>query len=636
MPVGPPDAKLILAHDCIIRIRYDTAVNKVVVDKFIPGALPTDPLTVVALDVTEIQPIWEAGRRLALTTPGATCAANSGGVNCRRILTWMDINNGGGVGPSVEEYNEFAPGRVGYLCPYLGGALVLNCNVNNPGNKAAALLEATKIINFIRGEDVLGLRNRTVPVLDDAGVSQSLVWKLGDIINSAPTVVGSPRERFDIVYGDYYYSKFFQLYKDRRQVTYVGGNDGMLHAFNSGYFYVGDDPASASTEQALFNTEPKKLNGGGTALVTCSSLPCDGGALTYTTTRIGALAPPLGAELWAFIPQDLLPQLRWLTSPNYDHVYFVDSKPKVTDVRIFCGDANSPASCITGQVTNHPGGWGTILIGGFRMGGSCSNCGLKGKPRSAKADFDYSGNTTGTGNGALGQNSDTRAFLSSYFVLDITNPEIDPVLLWTFRDKDLGLTTAAPSVLRVNAIGNARTDATNAKWYAVFGTGPTDHDGSSAQTGKFFVVDLAVGPKYSKINDTSILCGLAPCITANVAIADKSNRVFSTGLLGGFMGDALTTDIDLDFRVDAVYVGSSQCAVATPTLSPNNVSPCLATGPTWKGKMYRLTTSNGNPDPDTWGVANAPTVLVSTFTSVGTSPCIGSLCTMARLQLRPR
>ena len=248
MPVGgPPDAKLILAHDCIIRIRYDTAVNKVVVDKFIPGALPTDPLTVVALDVTEIQPIWEAGRRLALTTPGATCAANSGGVNCRRILTWMDINNGGGVGPSVEEYNEFAPvGRVGYLCPYLGGALVLNCNVNNPGNKAAALLEATKIINFIRGEDVLGLRNRTVPVLDDAGVSQSLVWKLGDIINSAPTVVGSPRERFDIVYGDYYYSKFFQLYKDRRQVTYVGGNDGMLHAFNSGYFYVGDDPASAS------------------------------------------------------------------------------------------------------------------------------------------------------------------------------------------------------------------------------------------------------------------------------------------------------------------------------------------------------------------------------------------------------
>jgi type IV pilus assembly protein PilY1 len=44
--------------------------------------------------------------------------------------------------------------------------------------------------------------------------------------------------------------------------------------------------------------------------------------------------------------------------------------------------------------------------------------------------------------------------------------------------------------------------------------------------------------------------------------------------------------------------------------------------------MYRLTTNNGNPDPDTWGVANAPTVLVSTFTTNGISPCLGNLCTM--------
>src|SRR5207244_9033772 len=60
--------------------------------------------------------------------------------------------------------------------------------------------------------------------------------------------------------------------------------------------------------------------------------------------------------------QDLLPQLRWLTVPNYDHVYYVDLTPKVTDARIFTPDAD------------HPGGWGTILIGGFRLGGSCTNC----------------------------------------------------------------------------------------------------------------------------------------------------------------------------------------------------------------------------------------------------------------------
>jgi type IV pilus assembly protein PilY1 len=364
------------------------------------------------------------------------------------------------------------------------------------------------------------------------------------------------------------------------------------------------------------------------------TLPCDGTSPTpYTPTRVGVNAPVLGAELWAFIPQDLLPQLRWLTSPSYDHVYFVDSKPKVADVRIFCDSAgNAPPSCIDGQAVTHPGGWGTILIGGFRLGGSCSNCNLKGKPRTVTADFNYDGTTTDTGNGALGQNSDTRVFLSSYFVLDITNPEKDPVLLWVFRDSDLGFTTTVPSVLRLNPSADGRTDATNAKWYAVFGTGPTDHDGSSSQIGKFFAVDLALGPKYSKINDTTILCGLAPCITANVGITDKSTRVFSTGTAGAFMGDALTADIDLDFRVDAVYVGTSWCASAAGAIT----SPCGATAPTWKGAMYRLTTNNGNPDPDTWGVANAPTVLVSKFTSQGISPCLGNLCPMGPITASPQ
>jgi type IV pilus assembly protein PilY1 len=195
-------------------------------------------------------------------------------------------------------------------------------------------------------------------------------------------------------------------------------------------------------------------------------------------------------------------------------MYFVDSKPKVTDVRIFCdAGGNAPASCITGQATHHPGGWGTVLIGGFRLGGSCSNCGLKGKPRTVRADFDYSGNTTGTGNGAVGANSDTRVFLSSYFVLDITNPEMDPVLLWVFRDKDLGFTTAVPAVLRVNPIADGKTATANAKWYVVFGTGPTDYDGSSLQEGKLFVVDLAVGPNTPRSTTQPSYAILLPALS---------------------------------------------------------------------------------------------------------------------------
>ncbi|HEY3198291.1 MAG TPA: hypothetical protein VGJ57_09775 [Nitrospirales bacterium] len=640
--MGPPDFKLIVAHDCIVKIRYDSGLNLVKVDRYITNAAGTAVSSVMTVALSDIQPLWEAGRELAVMgDPGDNCPAHTGGVTCRRILTWIDVNNGGNVGPSVREFNEFtAQGNVGGksrledICPYLDGSLVLDCNSADGGDQAAALAEAKKIINFVRGRQVAGLRDRMLCVLDCATVApQNFVWKLGDIINSAPTVVGAPAERYDVLYGDIGYSKFFQMYKDRRQVTYVGSNDGMLHAFNSGYFFLGDDPLTGTLlapmiEQASFNRTPKKLNSTRTALIACGSLPCDAatGDPTYTPTRIGGAAPVLGAELWSFIPQDLLPQLKFLTSPSYDHLYFVDSKPKITDVRIFCGDALSPAKCINGQAAAHPGGWGTILIGGFRYGGSCSNCIVKGKPRTVIADFNYNGTTDDRGNGAAGDNSDTRVFLSSYFVLDITNPEKDPVLLWVFRDKDLGFTTAAPGILRMNPFTDQKTLATSEKWYVVFGTGPTGHDGSSSQTGKLFAMDLVLGPRYSQINDTTTgACSdISPCVTVDVGLSNQSVRVFSTGQAGSSMGDVITTDIDLDFKHDAVYAGTSYCnAVVT--------SPCSASGPAWKGAMYRLTTNHGDPDTDQWGdsVGHGPTILVNDLTTApGISPCRALACSM--------
>jgi type IV pilus assembly protein PilY1 len=609
---GPPDGKLVLSHDCIIKLRVDTSTGNVLVDRYKDDngdgvADSTTPYQTVTLH--DIQPIWEAGRRLALTDPDVTCPANTGGVTCRRILTWLDISNGGGIGPSVEEYNEFAPARVGYICPYLGGALALDCNSSDATNKTNALNEATNIINFVRGFQVSGLRDRQLNVLNDSGAAVTKVWKLGDIMNSTPVVVAAPRERYDVVYGDTGYSAFFRRYKDRRQVAYAGANDGMLHAFNAGFFTSGDDVSTTGVkEQVRFTTVPVQT---GTS-TTCAGLPCDASVTQYSY-RINN--PKLGAELWAFIPQDLLPQLRWLTMPAYDHMYYVDLTPKVTDVRIFAADAD------------HPGGWGTILIGGFSLGGSCTNC-TQGKsgPRTVNADFNYNGTTTDTGNATSG--SDTRVFLSSYFVLDVTNPEKDPVLLWVFRDKDLGLTTAAPAVLRVNPLTDTSTSSANEKWYVVFGTGPTHIDGSSGQTAKMFVVDLKAGPVYTAINQTSgtvsgATCSLAsPCIAANTGSSSDEVRVFSTGQTGSSMGNAITVDYQLDYRVDTVYAGTISCNGGTP-------SPCNGSNPIWRGAMYRLTTNGGDPNPDTWGLSGAPTKLISTFayttsqatTCANASPC---------------
>src|SRR5690606_26613456 len=104
--------------------------------------------------------------------------------------------------------------------------------------------------------------------------------------------------------GDQTYAAFVQRYRNRRLVTYVGGNDGMLHAFNGGFYnYSSDAP----------------------------------GYLVRPVGDTSVKAHALGAELWAYVPYNLLPHLKWLKDPNYSHVYYVDSKVHVFDVNIFSG-----------------------------------------------------------------------------------------------------------------------------------------------------------------------------------------------------------------------------------------------------------------------------------------------------------
>src|SRR2546430_11299779 len=194
----------------------------------------------------------------------------------------------------------------------------------------AAPYTADNIINYSRGTQITGLRNRQLTV---NGATK--VWKLGDIVNSTPVIVGAPKERYDVIYGDSTYTAFFTQYKNRRMVAYAGANDGMLHAFNTGFYHRGDDPSTSSATEHGWFTRTATDNSGG---------------------------PLLGDELWGFIPYHLLPQLLWLTRADYAHTYYVDLKSKVTDARIFTADAD------------HPNGWGTILIAGMRLGGSCESC----------------------------------------------------------------------------------------------------------------------------------------------------------------------------------------------------------------------------------------------------------------------
>jgi type IV pilus assembly protein PilY1 len=507
------DGRQVLNQDYIIKTRYDVATSDVKVDRYKDlngdGIADTDtPFETVGLK--EVKNIWEAGKRLALMN-----AAN------RKVLTWVDKNNNGVV--DATEQMAFHTDNVATLGPYLRPSA-------DPWN-------AANIINFIRGEQIAGMRNRQLTVVD--GASSSLkVWKLGDPIHSTPTIIGPPKERYDVIYGDASYTDFFLQYKNRRQVAYIGANDGMLHAFNTGFYHRGDDPTTSNAvEHGWFTRTPTDNSSG----------------------------PQLGDELWGFIPYQLLPQLLWLTRSDYTHVYYVDLKPKVSDVRIFTPDSD------------HPNGWGTILIGGFRLGGSCGGCsaGTGAPPMQVTADF-------GSGN-------QTRVFYTAYFALDITNPEKDPVLLWSFSVQDLGLSTSYPTVGRFYPHLAAKTDNAQAKWMMLVGSGPTGYDGVSSQVGKVFAVDLKTGP-----------------IDPNTGSAVYAT--FATSDLKSFMGGVSSLDINLDFRTEVVYIGNTI----------DNGS-----GPKWAGKLYRLTTDAGTPTMSSWGVASGgnrvPSLLLGTFPQAGTT-----------------
>lgn len=145
-------------------------------------------------------------------------------------------------------------------------------------------------LNFIRGNQAEEARN--------GGTFRDRSTVLGDIINSNPIAISVPEQQYPVVWSgaapenNVSYNSFRQANLNRQAVLYVGANDGMLHAFN---------------------------------------------AIT-------------GNELFAYVPSAVYPNLTKLTSPDYNHHYFVYGSPAVIDVFI-----------------NNQ--WRTILAGGLNGGG---------------------------------------------------------------------------------------------------------------------------------------------------------------------------------------------------------------------------------------------------------------------------
>ena len=473
-----------LDTDPIVNFLYDDTEGETKFERHaVSAAYPygtTDNFTLHPL--IELKKLWEAGSQLA-----------SRSADSREIYTFVDSDG----------FISFEEAFQAELKPYLDLAddAIPTGIYNYLGPDEDK--RVTNLIKYIRGFDsasdfagTTNTRNRTLG---------GKVWKLGDIVHSTPTPVGRPADNYDIIYGDRTYAAYYRLHKNREIAVYSGANDGMLHAFLAGVFEPG-----------------AKLTG-------------DGAKFTVDGAKYGTLTA--GDEIWAYIPQNLLPHLKWLADPAYidgTHVYYVDLKPRIFDVRIYEGATDSAHPLHDTWTTGmndakrdlRPYGWSTVLVGGMRFGGGSID---------VSGDFDYDGNADAA----------PKNFASSYFAIDITDPK-EPVFLWEKTYTGLGFTTSLPAVFKVDdkqIIGtepNESVQVDKRHWYLLVGSGPTDYDGTSTQNGSIFLVDLATG------DPARILTQSTNPTPGTVSLPDK-----------GFMGSPVTVDLSVDYSVNVAYIGES-------------------------------------------------------------------------------
>lgn len=286
------------------------------------------------------------------------------------------------------------------------------------GSQKGSLINAN-VLNYIRGDQSNEINN--------GGSYRTRTSLIGDIVHSDPLYIGEPGSNYSDNWGSGAetsspYSTFVADNASRQPVVYVGGNDGMLHGFKA----------------------------------------------------------DSGEELFAYVPDTVIPELSKLTSPTYNHQYYVDGAVAAADV--FFNAA-----------------WHTVVVGSLRAGGQ------------------------------------------GIYAIDVTTPSsfssessAKTKVLWEFTDtddSDLGYTFGKPSIARLQ----------NGKWAAVFSGGynnteDDDNDGSSTNDSTsgnavIYIVDIEDGSLIKKF-DTKV--GMAE---------DPSGANRPNGLGAPFVADYNNDDI---------------------------------------------------------------------------------------------
>lgn len=453
------DYQLRLDQDDLMKLYFNNSTNETeaaIFETDVNGKVITSCSNPSIKRFSEITSLWEAGKKLAERPESAD--GNGGAINDRKIFT--AIPGGLGIGTA-------------FGTPFTVTNVTGNATLSSALNPDATYT-ATKIVRYIRGIDLestdTNFRDRRVTV--DGTLR---VWKLGDIISSTPKVLANtPLNTYHIDYNDRTYYDYLasSSYKQRSSVAFVGANDGMLHAFRVGY--LKDKSDSYGTLGAYIKALFKNF---------------------YDSADDAN--DKLGEEIWAYIPYNAFPYLKYLANPGYCHIYYADLSVRLIDASI----NGSPTDTKVDK-----NNWKTLLIGGMRFGGACS--GIDASP-------------TGPPISGVGY--------SSYFAIDITDPE-NPAPLWEFTDPDLGYTTTYPSIIRTGDPNK------NGYWYVAVGSGSKvlpkgGIDIGKSTPGYIYILDLKTGTLVKKIQ-----------LDHNAIV-----------------GDILAIDENKDYHAEKIYFGTSYC-----------------------------------------------------------------------------
>lgn len=585
------------------QLYYDVNGNSVLEDREILWNVGTQDVDSDDINYLWSSTNWLNSNSLAVTTQRTSHISDS---NTRYIFTWIDGDSNNLIGTS--EIKDFvwpttnptttALKDVTSIYPYLHlypsfanrptaiSDIISDDAANSTSNFDEFLIRQTeRQINYIRGLDDVdsGGNSQILSLYDDDATAGNEVnvagtelrsrkyngktWRLGDIAYSTPTVVGKPSENYHLLYRDGTFATYAKKNQDRRNVIYAGANDGMVHAFNGG-FYDGYSKQFCKEINATYDPYDNSV---------FNDVACDS-----TSTM-----PEIGAELWGYVPFNLLPHLYWLTEPGYEHSYYVDLKPRIFDAKIFPADSICTfdldnAACV------HPDGWGTIMVIGMRFGGA-----------SIVADMDKTDGIT--------EDTDDITMKSSYLIFDITNPEQKPTLLGEITMPKMGYSFSYPTLAIMKDgdhdgifedYNSTSPEFGENRWFLAFGSGPADTSGDpintildtaeSTQKGQYYLLDLvklaSEGTLYTLVNDSSTgLTTLTAGLHSYIELEDNS-----------FVDSSISVDYDLDFNADALYFGT--------------LSGTASSGSDYSGKMRRIVIDDKNDggaegddkDPSNW------------------------------------